>query len=620
MCARSHTIARLILLAACLCLALTGCETRQTLGKSCTMYLYLCGSDLESRYGLAGANLEELVEATVADDVNIVVETGGSKAWYSYDIDPDKLQRYEVRDHNLVLVDEQDSASMGSADTLSDFLAWGSQNYPAERNMLVLWGHGGPSAEQICFDEKYNRDALDRKQLAAALEGANLPFKFELVVFDACYMAAVENAALLSDYADYLIASQEIMPSGGLDYNLLAQEFAYTQNEELGRTICDTFLQKCQRMDKGDLVELSLMDLSQTDELLAALDDLCAELAQIDEDEHGSQTLTGAAQYSAVYGTKSSANLIDLSRLLHATDYFPRDVAKDAVSEALDAFVAYRVIGSNTETAGASLYYPLNYHKDDLQAYLSTCPIDHYAELLKRIYGSHPSQTIELDDRGSISATGDFSVSLTNESFRYLSSVTYKLDRQDDKSTGFATLGTGCGYAYDTDTLTYTSEFDGTWPTYAGTPLYTTINELLPQAVSYASPICIDGEDYDILTVYKFEDDYLDGSYAQSYVWGGLDEYGIPSRDYYLLDPGDAVQVYAATDEDGKDFELLDPYVVPEGLSDKEATQTEGATLPDGTYRIRFQFTDIFGDVTSSDYALLQIKDGKVSVTEVEPA
>ena len=85
-----------------------------------TVMFYLCGSDLESRNGLASGNLEEILEcypysalgsvfaeypenASIEERlagmrVNVVVETGGSKAWHAaelgMEVDPSALQRW----------------------------------------------------------------------------------------------------------------------------------------------------------------------------------------------------------------------------------------------------------------------------------------------------------------------------------------------------------------------------------------------------------------------------------------------------------------------------------------------------------------------------------------------
>lgn len=53
------------------------------------------------------------------------------------------MQRYANVDGELVPVDEIADASMGEAQTLADFVAWGLENYPAENMGLVFWNHGG---------------------------------------------------------------------------------------------------------------------------------------------------------------------------------------------------------------------------------------------------------------------------------------------------------------------------------------------------------------------------------------------------------------------------------------------------------------------------------------------
>ncbi len=81
-----------------------------------TVMYYLCGSDLESKHGYATENLEEISACepyavvhnlacwtvldtpdTTPENVNVVIETGGSREWHAgmlgMDIDPKALQR-----------------------------------------------------------------------------------------------------------------------------------------------------------------------------------------------------------------------------------------------------------------------------------------------------------------------------------------------------------------------------------------------------------------------------------------------------------------------------------------------------------------------------------------------
>ncbi|MBQ1490817.1 MAG: hypothetical protein IIZ39_02555, partial [Blautia sp.] len=49
-----------------------------------------------------------------------------------------------------------------------------------------------------------------------ALKNAGL--RYDFIGFDTCLMATVENARMLADYADYMIASEETEPGIGWYY------------------------------------------------------------------------------------------------------------------------------------------------------------------------------------------------------------------------------------------------------------------------------------------------------------------------------------------------------------------------------------------------------------------
>ncbi|HBB60542.1 MAG TPA: hypothetical protein DCZ61_01955 [Lachnospiraceae bacterium] len=53
-------------------------EARTT---SCSIYIYMCGSNLESTYGIAKQNIDELLQAEIPKNTNVLLETGGSSRW-----------------------------------------------------------------------------------------------------------------------------------------------------------------------------------------------------------------------------------------------------------------------------------------------------------------------------------------------------------------------------------------------------------------------------------------------------------------------------------------------------------------------------------------------------------
>ena len=108
-----------------------------------TVMIYLCGTDLESEGGMATSNLEMISKTVPDSNVNVLIQTGGAKAWQTeekigIDIAEDKLQRWSYGKDGFTLVDELENASMAKHTTLSDFIRWGAENYPAEKNMLIM--------------------------------------------------------------------------------------------------------------------------------------------------------------------------------------------------------------------------------------------------------------------------------------------------------------------------------------------------------------------------------------------------------------------------------------------------------------------------------------------------
>lgn len=132
--------------------------TEKTDNDDFTLLIYMCGSSLESKNGSASDDISELLSAEIPDKVNVVLETGGSLRWKKHGISSDKLQRYEVSDNKLVLLEESKLCCMGDSSTLKDFIDWGIKEFPSERTALILWDHGGGFLKGICKDEMYNND------------------------------------------------------------------------------------------------------------------------------------------------------------------------------------------------------------------------------------------------------------------------------------------------------------------------------------------------------------------------------------------------------------------------------------------------------------------------------
>lgn len=135
------------------------------------VYWYLCGSDLESLYGAATEDLEEMFEVDLPPNVQVIIQTGGAEQWQNELIDPEKTQRYLYSSAGMELVDEQPVANFGEAETLADFLSFCKENYPADHTMVSFWNHGGGSVSGAAFDELHDQDSLSLGEMGRAFFG-----------------------------------------------------------------------------------------------------------------------------------------------------------------------------------------------------------------------------------------------------------------------------------------------------------------------------------------------------------------------------------------------------------------------------------------------------------------
>ena len=211
-----------------------------------TVMIYLCGTDLESSPNqCATRNLQQIAQTVPVDSVNVVIETGGTQTWHTeealgFEIANDRLQRWAWGKDGFSLADEQPEACMSHAETLSGFIRWSAENYPAKKYMLVLWDHGGGSNKGLICDEKYDMTIMPVFSLERALKEGGT--HFDLILTDTCLMASLEMGQAVAPYADYLAASEEIMAGYGTSYDKWLQ-YLYDRpdctGKQLGTQVCD---------------------------------------------------------------------------------------------------------------------------------------------------------------------------------------------------------------------------------------------------------------------------------------------------------------------------------------------------------------------------------------------
>lgn len=320
--------------------------------ESAVMMVYMIGSNLESESGAATADLMEMANATIGEQLKIVVETGGASAWMNDMVSADVNQIWEIANGEFNYICDTGNDSMTSIAPLQDFIGWTAENYPADRYMLVLWDHGGGTMGGFGWDEVNDNGGFSLQTLTQAIDQAGV--NFDIIGFDACLMATIETGYCLEPYADYLLASEEIEPGDGWYYTDFLTKWAddiSMDSVELGQAIIDDYAYYY----GNDSVTLSISDLREIPFVYQQLTAfLTEEQDQIEVDNHNFQTISMARSNAREYAD-CEFDQIDIMDLVSQTE---NKEAKTNLQEAIQSCVKYRNNSSLTGSNGLAMYFP----------------------------------------------------------------------------------------------------------------------------------------------------------------------------------------------------------------------------------------------------------------------
>ena len=322
-----------------------------------TIMVYMCGTDLESRSGMATSDLNEMLGATLNEKVNLIVYTGGCKAWKNNVVSSKVNQIYQIKDGKFIcLEDNMGTGAMTDPETLTTFIKYCSSKYPANRQNLIFWDHGGGSITGYGYDEKNPNGSMNLAGIDTAL--ANAGVKFDFIGFDACLMATVENGLMLNKYADYLIASEETEPGVGWYYTNWLTKLAKNTSMptvEIGKNIVDDFVDVCAQKCRGQKTTLSVVDLAELNNTVPdKLTDFAKETNRLIQNKTFKK-VSDARKNSREFATSSKIDQIDLVDFCRRTE----EEEGNILAEAVEGAVKYNRCSSNmTNAYGLSMYFP----------------------------------------------------------------------------------------------------------------------------------------------------------------------------------------------------------------------------------------------------------------------
>ena len=323
-----------------------------------TIMVYMCGTDLESRSGMATKDIQEMLSADLSDNINLLLYTGGCNRWRNNIISSDVNQIYQVKGGQLSLLENNmGNGAMVDPKNLTTFIKYGAKNFPANRYDLILWDHGGGSNAGYGYDEKYARQpGMNLSLLNDALKDGGV--KFDFVGFDACLMATVETALVSAQYADYMIASEETEPGVGWYYTSWLNAYSKDPSMDtlhLGQSIIDSYTKACMETAPSQETTLSLIDLAEVQNTVpGALSAFAKDTSSMLRGDE-IQTVTAARGETREFATSSKidqVDLVNLARNIGSTE-------GEALSKVLlDAVKYNRTSRTMTNAYGISVFFP----------------------------------------------------------------------------------------------------------------------------------------------------------------------------------------------------------------------------------------------------------------------
>jgi len=261
----------------------------------------------------------------------------------------------------------------GNPNTLVDFVTWAAEEYPANHYMLVLLGHGGGWTFYGSDSSELDHDSLSMKELDQALvkiTNSTEIEKFDVIVWHACMMGQLEVMTTIAPYANYAVASEENLLAPGWNYITALktlQENSDITGLELGRILVESTLEYYNDREFGrrdSMGTFYLLDLSQTDVVVAALNNFSETVAVDSKDELVAISKSRNNVYTFSYGSDllSSVDLIHFMKMFMILS--SDEDAQQAAKEVIGATSKMVVYGCSNDCAthahGLSIYFPSN--------------------------------------------------------------------------------------------------------------------------------------------------------------------------------------------------------------------------------------------------------------------
>ena len=256
-------------------------------------------------------------------------------------------------------------SSAANPQTLERFFEWAYGACPAERHLVLFWGHAFgtaglfPDSRPGIAD---SQDLLSIGELRGVLNSVSRQFgdhAVDVLLFKNCCSGNLETAYELSDIAEVMIASQDRMPARGWPYadllrTLAGPDAAKSPNEQIGRKLVQQLATYyADTLPQRD-VPISLLRLADARRLRTPMRRLVEALLELKRAGENRWEIGGrsALRRAASFGDPAQPDVVNVCRYLRD----PRSPLNRELSEAalaVERVVTRRVIGSHYSKTSA---------------------------------------------------------------------------------------------------------------------------------------------------------------------------------------------------------------------------------------------------------------------------
>ena len=326
--------------------------------------------------GSAYDDILEMCEYELPDNITIVLQTGGATRWSNVLINPNKTQRFVIKNGIMSEVSNMHIQDSCDPDTVADFITFCDKNYKSDHMAMIMWDHGN-GVSGFGYDSIYKSD-MTLEELKTAFSKAikkdiNKPY-FDFIGFDACLMATTDTAVALDGYGKYLVASEELEPGYGWDYGVWLKALAENPTMSaatVGQAIADSYMNFYMKLDSDPLwpsyggdcvVTFSVADMHKAAQVDAAYEAMNEKLLKkVVDNPSVLLDMTRAAEKTMRYGESNYkyCNTIDLGTYLdYLSELYP-DECEEVRALLKDAVLYKRGYSYLIGSQGLSIYFPV---------------------------------------------------------------------------------------------------------------------------------------------------------------------------------------------------------------------------------------------------------------------